>query len=275
VETSVGSYEALRKITFPTFEEYLSESRRVRAVAMPQKANQSAIACIAAANEEPVFFSGVEISFILGPGPTHAQIRAFCAQGYRYSRETAKLGDLNGRRAVAFCVANGDVEYGEIQPEVPVHWFMSPDIPAWKSRAVPTERIGQATSPVATDLGEETFKAIFDGPTVETVTALRDRRWWKLCLKSGTAEDARALYYRKSTDGDPRYEQLWDEIVAEEYQRADRRLEVAFIIGAARFVRLWSLALAACSLPAQSSQPDVEDAIDVLIAPAVDAVLTS
>ncbi len=235
-EMSFGSFGALASAVIPTNREREAAWRARCEQRYDSDRAFRVTSVIHALYEEPIERDAmVPLTARVLTARTSLETQALREQGYRHSRETAKLGDLSGRRAIAHW-ENGAYAETVIQQDVPVHWFMSPDIPAWKSRAVPTERIGQATTRVVSDRGEELFKAIFDGPTFELVVRLCSKRWQRYCNQHhGTEESAQALY-----------DQLFDETVADEFRKADLRIEYAFSIGEARFARLWNHVVEAC-----------------------------
>ncbi len=255
VGTSVGSFGALAAVVFPTFEERAEESGCVRVAASPAKDGDVPIACITALYKEPRYFSGAKVTFASGPRPTNAQIQAFRNQGYSYSRSLEKLGDVSGHRTVAYCDSDGTLLIEEVQAEVPINWFMSSETPAWKARAVPTEQIGQGSVHADADRAEESFKAIFDGPSAELVTKLHAARWPKYFVDQRGTEATAAFLA----------DELWDAIAVEEFRKADRRLEYAFAIGETRFARLWNLAL---SVGANAAKPRPTTAEDAIVVPA-------
>jgi len=247
--TSLGSFGALAKVVVPSNGERDAARRAECERKYDSATSYRVTGCTHAPYEETVERDAM---VPLRPRETTArtalETSELRAKGYRYSRETAKLGDLSGHRTVAFCDQHGNVAHAEIRSDVSVHWFMSPDIPAWKSRAVPTERIGQAATRAVSDCGRENFEAIFEGPSLALVTRLYYRRW--------------AWFYHEHKDSGASVEsmasQLWDAIVEDEFRKADLCLEYAFAIGEARFARLWNLALDSCTSPSSTAEPIVD-----------------
>lgn len=181
---------------------------------------------------------------------TVAESNELIAQrGFRYEQEIAKLGDLHGHRVVARCESADVFVLGEVQPEVRVDLFQSPDIPAWKSRIVSSDDSGGGRVRPSGDGGLDVLKAIFE-PNEERVNKLADSRW--AAFVAERAGDTRSPEELSGA--------LLKEVFDEENAAILVRRNLVEAIGPATFAGLWNSAIESCTFvasPADAAEAPV------------------
>ncbi|MEI6511564.1 MAG: hypothetical protein WCO25_06055 [Candidatus Uhrbacteria bacterium] len=239
-EKAVGAFDALGKISIQPDAAYRAEKRNKWLLAQETATAFRVTGCSAFALEEPRLFDlVVPLRDPERVVRSSAEIRELREQrGYRFGREVVMLGDVHGHRLVAHCDEKGVVAETVVQPEIPVHLFQSPDIPAWKSRVVSTDDSGSGGRRASGQDGIEIIRAIIE-PNPELVKKLfAKQRPQRYADCNGTHETA-----------DQISQDLFNEINWADMDRADRCRDVVETIGPDDFARLWNLALECYTKP--------------------------